>query len=355
MAKTIKADVYQTYLKKFWSPEKVEQAILNKYWPSSDEYIAIVNYWNQQKSNKQVGDKGKELVSKWLEAVKDWGTWVANDIIKANTSTESNTNSNTYVWPDQTDLNKFQTDFDASWNAYINASKQAYDITTQRQNEAYNNQQADLTTAYNQDITQYQWKQDQLAQQNTRNQEDYNTFTSQNQQDFNYAITQQNKDFSTKLSQAASAYGQRGILKAWFAMWQIGEATQWFVWDQNNFRTLNQRKIDEATQMLNRANQDYSTNVNQLNTQKGWTSEAYNTNQSRLNTTISNYWTDRSAWSNILWMQLQWQWDIAFNQWMNSYYQLLQKQAEQKALDKAYWTTTGSRNIPYRSWGSYYY
>ena len=114
----------------------------------------------------------------------------------------------------------------------------------------------DLSNKYSQSLTQYDWQTQNLNTQLARNQADYATYTSQNQQDFNYNIASQNKDYSKALSSASSAYWQRGILKSGIAKQQAQEATQEFSNEQAYFKTLNQRKLDEANLTLWRTTED---------------------------------------------------------------------------------------------------
>jgi hypothetical protein len=290
---------------------------------------------------------------------------------------------------DQGKITEYQTEFDKSWNKFIEESKNVYWLETAQQLEKYRRewmdietaqnklntqygwQEQDLSTKYSQSLTQYDWQTQNLNTQLARNQADYATYTSQNQQDFNYNIASQNKDYSKALSSASNAYWQRGILKSGIAKQQTQEATQEFSNEQAYFKTMNQRKLDEASLSLWRTTEDINKNLWQLGTQKGWTTQEYNTNQARLWTqkgwSATDYATQtgrlaqdkatleksRQAGADVLWINLQAQWDVVYNQWIQQYYQLLQAQKEQEAINKLYWTTTTATKIPYRVWGKY--
>lgn len=410
MAKTINAEAYQKLLKKYWTQEAIEQAVLQKLWPSSDEYIALVSYWNKLKTptNSPWDSSMRDVWNAW-DNIKtsratnsDFPSWLNPNLNPNNTSTQTQTTTQPTPQPtpqptsqpateaiNQNQIDNYQTNFDSSWTKFIEESKNAYWLETAQQLERYKRewmdlqtaqnklmtqywwQEQDLSTRYSQSLTQYDWQTQNLNTQLARNQADYATYTSQNQQDFNYNIAQQNKDYSKALSSAFSAYWQRGILKSWIAKQQAQEATQEFANEQAYFKTMNQRKLDEASLSLGRATEDINKNLWQLGTQKGWTTQEYNTNQSRLWTqkgwSATDYTTQtgrlaedrttlersRQAWSDVLWINLQAQWDMVYNQWMQQYYQLLQAQKEQEAINKIYWTSTTATKIPYRVWGKY--
>lgn len=84
--------------------------------------------------------------------------------------------------------------FNKQWEDFISTSQQAYGIETGR------------------GLEQYQQKRQDTDIQRQRNAEDYAKYTSREQSDFNRNLAMRDKDFATKLSQAANAYGQRGLL-----------------------------------------------------------------------------------------------------------------------------------------------
>lgn len=88
---------------------------------------------------------------------------------------------------------------------------------------------------------------------------------------------------------------------------------------------------------MNRANTDYSTNMD------------------RLNTTKTNYTSDRAAGVKALNAQLQQQGDTLYNQTQIQNVQLAQQQADQAALDKLYGRTPQNRPISMRLGGKYTY
>lgn len=161
----------------------------------------------------------------------------------------SNTGGTTNI-PDSS-LTTDQSNFEQGWKSYIDASKQVYDIETTRTLDTYNQQQQ----AY--DLQQ------------ARNREDYARYTSDQQSATNRQLASSSKDFARKLSSAANAYGQRGLLRSGIAKSQLGDASSTFQDEQTYFKTQSQRQIEAGQKGYDRQYADITTAENNLATKKG--------------------------------------------------------------------------------------
>lgn len=164
--------------------------------------------------------------------------------------TGGTTSSNGTSVPDSS-LTTDQNNFEQGWQSYINASKNVYDIETTRTLDTYNQQQQ----AY--DLQQ------------ARNREDYARYTSDQQTATNRQLASSSKDFARKLSAAANAYGQRGLLRSGIAKSQLGDASSTFQDEQTYFKTQSQRQLEAGQQGYDRQYADITTAENNLATKKG--------------------------------------------------------------------------------------
>ena len=245
--------------------------------------------------------------------------------------------------------------FNKTWNAYIQAQKDAYGIETARGLEKYGQQRQDLTTSYNKALQGYDYQSQDTQRQNARDLADYHTFTGQEQKEFNRNLALRDKNFGSAMSNASNAYGQRGILRSGVALKKSAESMSTFSEDTTHFKLQEQQKLDTAALAMNRVAEDYNTNMGRIGTNKQQTTDLYNTQLGRIGTDTANFQTDQSARTAIGVNALQAQGDQLYNQASLAKYQLTREQNMQNAQDKLYGTTTQPIRFKLRSGGTYSY
>ena len=360
---------FDNLVAKLWSVDAVLKAFSNKYWDNSSELKTIQNYVNQDNwSNNQswmpaswnapkFSDPNHQqyyesLSEAWKKSFYD--QFLANNKAswwKDPNSAFNNTANN--FTDDKT--SDYMASFDKWYSDYTKTQTDAYNIQTQRDLEQKAREKADLETSYKSATQNLDWQTQKADLDIQRARADYNTYTWQNQVDFNQSIKNSNRDFSTALSQASSAYGKRGLLNSWIQKTQTADTTWQFVNDTNYFKTLNQRKLDDASLNMSRAESDYNTNAWQIQTLKQRATDQYNTWTWRIWTDILNYQSDRSAGSKALEYNLQSQWDALFNSSMNAIQANNQKQAELNRINQLYGIKTTWTRPVYRSGWTYTY
>lgn len=152
-------------------------------------------------------------------------------------------------------------------------------------------------------IASYDLQKQQLDTQASRNREDYARYTSQAQTQTNRQLALNNSSFARKLSSAANAYGQRGLLRGGIGKQQMGEATRQYSDEQVYYKTQAQKALEAQQQSYDRAYQD-NTNA-----------------QSTLGVQRANYESDRSVGKVILDKTLQYAGDSIFNNLQTDKYQ----------------------------------
>lgn len=245
--------------------------------------------------------------------------------------------------------------FNATWNAYLEAQKQAYGIETQRGLDKYAQQQTDLGTQKDRSIQWLDWQAQDLARKNARDQADYAKFTSREQSEFNKTLSTRNKDFASAMSNATKAYGQRGILRSWVALKKAWENTGMFADDTKYLKLQEQQKLDDAALNMERIQQDYATGNERIQTWKNQALDTYNTNIGRIGQEVTNFKSDQWAKTTIGLNQLQTQGDQIFNQAQFMNYQLQQDQNKQNALNKLYGNKAQPVRLKLRTGGNYSY
>lgn len=229
--------------------------------------------------------------------------------ISTNTSTpteSTNTNTDPYA-----NLTADQKEFDTGWNQYTEAQKAAMDIETSRW------------------VQQYTQQMDDIRKTMDRNRADYARYTSDAQTQMNRQLALNNKDFARKLANAASAYGQRGILRSWVAKNQLGEVTNDFADNQTYFKTQSQRQITDNQAKYDQQYADLSTDAGRIDTGK------------------MQYMDDRNIAKQVLDTQMKYQGDTMYNQFQAQQW-ATQQEANRQAVTRQ---RTGTATDPsLRTW-----
>lgn len=266
---------------------------------------------------------------------------------------------------DYSQIDSAGAEFKKWYDAYIQAQKDVYGISTDRQNQQFGYQREDLTTqnqrsqqdintAREKGLQSYDWQAQDAQRSMERTRADYAKFTGQEVKDTARQLAINNTDFARSLTNATRAYWQRGILQAGVQKASLWEWVDQFSENQNYFKTLSQRRLDNAGTNMNQAEQDYTTQSGRLWVQKSQFETAsnlqeqrlwqdYNTNTNRLATSQSQYAQDRAAGSQAMVAGLQQQGNTLYGQNQVNSVLLAQQQADQDAIDKLYGRTKTTR------------
>lgn len=234
--------------------------------------------------------------------------------------------------------------FNKTWNAYMKTQADVYGIETQRGLDKYSQQQSDLDTQKDRTLQGYDWKSQDMAQKNSRDQADYAKFTAREQIDFNRNLATRNRDFASAMNNASNAYWQRGLLRSGVALKKAWENTGMFADDTKYLKIQEQQKMDDVALNMDRIQQDYTTGNARLGKEKNQDINIYNTNSWRIGQDLTNFKSDQWAKTTIGLNQLQTQGDQIFNQAQFMNYQLQQEQNKQASLNKLY----GNKSQPVR-------
>lgn len=248
-------------------------------------------------------------------------------------------------------------------------------MDTSRQNQTYGYQGEDLSktqqrgledvgTNLQKGLQSYDWQAQDAANAISRNREDYATFTGREQSDTARQLALNSTDFSKALSSATQAYGKRGLLQSGIQNASNADSVNTFGENQGYFKTLSQRRLQDASTNMNRSEQDYTNGAGRLATQRGQLvdqsgvqsnriNQDYATNAGRLDTQKTQYASDRAAGSQALGVTLQQQGDTLYNNAQVQRVQLAQAAADQAALDKLYGRTPQNRPLSMRLGGVY--
>lgn len=225
-------------------------------------------------------------------------SWDANNPVVSNSSVASNSSAD-----------NSSSDFKTWYDAYIKANQDVYNITTDRQNQQFKNTKTDL------DI------------QMERNRQAYALFTSREIADTWRQLALNDTNFSRSLSNATSAYGQRGLIRSWIQDSATKEWTGQFWESQTYFKTQSQRRLQDAQNTIGQKTEDYNKSLSRLDTER------------------TQYAQDRAAGSQVMVAWLKSQGNVLYGQSQVQNMQLAQQQAEQDVLDKLYGRTSVKRNL----------
>jgi len=320
-----------------WNNAKIVQAYEAKYGVPG---ATTSNTNNLDTSGMSIGDLVKS--GKTLKE--------AQDIFQSNRLKETNLD---VAWVDQGAFTDYEKNFNKNADAYLEAQRQVYWLETERWLDQFWRQLTDLGTSKDRAVQWYDWQGQDLASQNARDIADYQKFTSREQAEFNRNLATRSKDFSSALSSAASAYGQKGILRSGVAVKLQWEQAQKYNDDTQYLRLQEQNKLEDADLAMDRANENYQTQTGRLGTQKGQTLEDYTTKTGRLNEDITNYKGDQAAKTEAWIGALQTNLDSIYNQGLLTTYQLESEQNKQAAVDKIYGRTSQPVRLRLRSGGTY--
>lgn len=252
-------------------------------------------------------------------------------------------------------LKAYEEGFDKTWNAYIEAQKQVYGIETAQGLQKYQRAGEDLTASNYKTQLGFDWQGEDLNRRNAQDLADYQKFTGREQVDFNRQLATRNKDFSNALTNAANAYGQKGILRSGVAAKKSAEAVSDFSGDTAYLKLQEQNKMEDAATAMARTNEQYNLSTQRLGTQRDMASQDYATQTKRLGEDKNFFESAQSAKVAAGIGQLQTQGDTIYNQGILQKYQLEQEQNKQAALDKLYGRTPQPTRIRFRSGGQYSY
>ena len=208
-------------------------------------------------------------------------------------------------------------EFDKQTSEAISAAQGAFDVKAGRKNEGFARES------------------DKLKLDMARNREDYLKYTSREQIDFNRNIAAQDKGFARKLSNAANAYGQRGLLRSGFARGEMAEAMGDFQEEQGVYHlNFNRKKEDMATKM-SRGEQDFTTDMADVDRRK------------------SEFGYDAGNERRAIEREGQAAADKIWNEGIDAGYRTAEGIQRAKSADKAYGRTPAPTAPAYRRGGKY--